>query len=93
MEEYKNKIFKSFCEKLEKEKNAEKEREEILNGITDESLKEKMEKKFGVDRALIDMKLKEEYKKLNEKVKKYERNLRNEYYQKKQLLVSLDIFN
>ena len=52
-----------------------------------------MEKKFGVDRALIDMKLKEEYKKLNEKVKKYERNLRNEYYQKKQLLVSLDIFN
>ena len=76
IDEYKNQIFRPFLEKLEREKQNECRRSELLEGINDSYMRKDMEKKFGVERAVINMKLKQEYMKLNEVVKNFEQNLR-----------------
>ena len=75
---YKYQIFRPFMEKLEREKQNEIRRSEILRGIKDSYLKKDIEKKFGIERAMIDMKLKKEYSELNELVKTFEQNLKKD---------------
>ena len=72
---FKDKIYKPFWEKVEKEKKNEYKRIQILKKITDPSIKENLENKFAMERGKIDFELTQEKERINKAVKEYEDNL------------------
>ena len=74
---FKDKIYKPFWEKVEKEKKNEYKRIQILKKITDPSIKENLENKFAMERGKIDFELTQEKERINRAVKEYEDNLMN----------------
>ena len=72
---YKEKLYKPFFDKVEKEKNNELKRVQILNSINDPTLKSNLENKFGIERGKIDLELNKEKEKINRAIKKYEKEL------------------
>ena len=79
---YKDQVFKLFLKKLDNEKNNENKRNKLLKKVKDDIIKEKIEKKFALERAMINMKLNQEYMKLNVIVNGFERNLRNDCFKR-----------
>ena len=72
---FKDKIYKPFWEKVEKEKKNEFKRIQILKKINDPQIRENLETKFAIDRGKIDLELTQEKDKINKAIKNYEDNL------------------
>ena len=74
---FKDKIYKPFWDKVEKEKKNEYKRIQILKKITDPTTKQNLENKFAMERGKIDFELTQEKERINRAVKEYEDNLMN----------------
>jgi hypothetical protein len=72
---FKDKIYKPFWEKVEKEKKNEYKRIQILKKITDPTIRENLETKFAKERGKIDLELTQEKDRINKAIKDYENNL------------------
>ena len=72
---YKDKMYKPFYDKVEKEKNKEYKRIQILRSINDPGIKQNLETKFGIERGKIDLELKKERAKINKAIKEYQNDL------------------
>ena len=72
---YKDKMYKPFFDKVEKEKNKEYKRIQILKKINDPKIKSNLETKFGIERGKIDLELTKEKEKINRAIKEYENEL------------------
>ena len=72
---FKDKIYKPFLEKVEKEKKNEFKRIEILKKINDPKLRENLESKYAMERGKIDFELTKEKERINNAIKEYEENL------------------
>ena len=72
---FKDKIYKPFLEKVEKEKKNEFKRIEILKKINDPKLRENLESKYAMERGKIDFELTKEKERINKAIKDYEDNL------------------
>ena len=57
-------------------------RKENLNKIKKKDEREKLEKEYGKERALVDLKLKRESEKIEQRIKYFEYRLRNENKEK-----------
>ena len=57
-------------------------RKENLNKIKKKDEREKLEKEYGKERALVDLKLKRESEKIEQRIKYFEYHLRNENKEK-----------
>jgi hypothetical protein len=72
---YKEKMYKPFLDKVEKEKNIELKRVQLLKNIDDPILKNNLESKFGMQRGKIAMELNKEKDKINRAIKDYKKQL------------------
>ena len=72
---YKEKMYKPFLDKVEKEKNIEFKRVQLLKHIDDPILKNNLETKFGMERGKIAMELNKEKDKINKAIKDYKKQL------------------
>ena len=72
---YKDKVYKPFFDKVEKEKHNEYKRLQILRSINDPKIKSNLENKFGIDRGKIDFELNKEKEKINKAIRDYETKL------------------
>ena len=72
---FRDKIYKPFWEKVEKEKKNEYKRIQILKKITDPTIRENLETKFAIERGKIDFELTQEKDRINKAIKDYENNL------------------
>ena len=72
---YKDKMYQPFYDKIEKEKNKEYKRIQILRSINDPGIKQNLETKYGIERGKIDLELKKERAKINKAIKQYENDL------------------
>ena len=72
---YKDKMYKPFFDKVEKEKKKELRRTQILKSINDPIIKQNLETKFGIERGKIDLELTKEKEKINKAIKDYENEL------------------
>ena len=72
---YKDKMYKPFFDKVEKEKNKELKRLQILRSINDPTIKSNLETKFGIERGKVDLELTKEKEKINKAIKDYENEL------------------
>ena len=72
---YKDRMYKPFLDKVEKEKNKEFRRVQILKKINDPKIKNNLETKFGIERGKVDLELTKEKKKINRAIRDYENQL------------------
>ena len=72
---YREKMYKPFFDKVEKEKNKEYERAYYLRSIKDPRLKSHFEKKYGIVRGIIDHELNKERDKINRAIRDYKAQL------------------
>jgi hypothetical protein len=72
---YKEKMYKPFLDKVEKEKNIEFKRVQLLKNIDDPILKSSLESKFGVQRGKIALELNKEKDKIIKSIKDYKKQL------------------
>ena len=72
---FKDKMYKPFLDKIEKEKNIEYKRIQILKTINDPNIKNSLETLFGIERGKVDLELTKERDKINNAIKKYEYKL------------------
>ena len=72
---YKDKMYKPFLDKVEKEKKKEYKRVQILKKISDPKIKNNLETKFGIERGIVDLELTKEKEKINKAIKDYENQL------------------
>jgi hypothetical protein len=68
-------MYKPFFDKVEKEKNKELKRLQILRSINDPTIKINLETKFGIERGKVDLELTKEKEKINKAIKDYENEL------------------
>ena len=72
---FKDKMYKPFLDKLEKEKKKEYKRVKYLKSIEDPIIKSTLETKFGIERGKVDLELFKEKEKINRAIKNYETQL------------------
>ena len=72
---FKDKMYKPFLDKVEKEKKKEYKRVQILKKISDPKIKNNLETKFGIERGIVDLELTKEKEKINKAIKDYENQL------------------
>ena len=89
---YKDKLYKPFYDKVEKEKNREYRRIQILKKINDPTIKSTLETKFGIERGKIDLELTKEKNKINKAIKDYENQLINDEIENKKAMEQNNIF-
>ena len=68
-------MYKPFLDKVEKEKNIEFKRVQLLKNIDDPILKSSLESKFGVQRGKIALELNKEKDKIIKSIKDYKKQL------------------
>ncbi len=76
IKQYKEGLYREFFRHVEDEKLNENERNKQLENVHDPRKKHELEKRFSKERALVDLRLKRENQNIEEKVKSYEINLR-----------------
>ena len=72
---YREKMYKPFFDKIEREKNKEYERAYYLKSIKDPKIKKHFEKKYGIVRGIIDHELNKERDKINRAIRDYKAQL------------------
>ena len=75
LKEYKEKLYKPFLNKIEKEKINELKRIQLLNSVKDPNVRSSLETKFGIQRGKIDYELSKEQEKINRDIQNYENQL------------------
>jgi hypothetical protein len=90
IKQFKENLYREFFRHVEDEKRNENLRNKQLENVHDPRKKHELEKRFSKERALVDLRLKRENQNIEEKVKTYEINLRqnninnhNLYFKKK----------
>ncbi len=76
VKQYKENVYKEFFNHVEDEKRAEDLRNKQLENVHDPQKRHELEKRFSKERALVDLRLKRENKNIQEKIRVYEMNLR-----------------
>jgi hypothetical protein len=72
---YREKMYKPFFDKIEKERNKEYERAYYLKSIKDPRIKKHFEQKYGIVRGIIDHELNKERDKINKAIRDYKAQL------------------
>ena len=83
VKEYKKEQSFNYLALIEEEKEKEKMRIENLNKTKKKDEREKLEKQYGKERTLADLKLKREGDKIEQRIKYFEYHIRNENKEKK----------
>ena len=89
---YKEKVYKPFFNKIEKEKKNENKRIQLLNSINDANIKSCLEAQFGVQRGKIYYELSKEQEKINKDIKNYEVQLKLNENEKQKVIEQKNIF-
>ena len=76
VKQFKENVYKEFFNHVEDEKHNEDLRNKQLENIHDPRKRHELEKRFSKERALVDLRLKRENKNIQEKIRIYEINLR-----------------
>ena len=76
IKQFKENLYREFFRHVEDEKRNENLRNKQLENVHDPRKKHELEKRFSKERALVDLRLKRENQNIEEKVKTYEINLR-----------------